>query len=438
MLQKLGNELWYLNTRADVYYFSRIPNLNRMIMDKKELFNETYEPELREIIRREIGRKFSTYLWPKSGSGYKVSAGIPDNRDLKLVILRPDDDGAQIPEWIERRGESFREYKNTLFFALADTAAFARLREDVKTYLALQEIKAGVDSGETPQLETRRDEIQRRLGAIRRDFSFNVRRMYHALQIGDRRVDLGQPVAGSETLSSWYWRELTSVDVGAIATQLGYRILATKFLSNQERVAASAVLEQFYKNPDLPAPADPAVVARAIQLGVQERAFGLAELRDDGIDPATLRYGEEIPLDAITFEAGIYLVSKERCEAIRAQMAATEEPETGTKVSPTPGEAEVPTPTVDTGAGVPGTGVAIPPVERFKRVRLVVSGIPASKIADVNRGILMPISRAVGDFEFTLEIDVSGAAGLAQATLESQVKETIRQIGATLRDEVLE
>jgi len=63
-----------------------------MIMDKKELFNETYEPELREIIRREIGRKFSTYLWPKSGSGYEVSAGIPDNRDLKLVILRPDDD----------------------------------------------------------------------------------------------------------------------------------------------------------------------------------------------------------------------------------------------------------------------------------------------------------------------------------------------------------
>jgi len=50
----------------------------------------------------------------------------------------------------------------------------------------------------------------------------------------------------------------------------------------------------------------------------------------------------------------------------------------------------------------------------------------------------MPISRAVGDFEFTLELDVSGAEGLSQATLDSQVKETIRQIGATLRDEVLE
>ncbi len=135
-----------------------------------------------------------------------------------MIILHPNDSGAHIPEWVERRGASFREYQNTLFFALADTPAFVRLREDVKTPLALREIKSGLDSGETPQLETKRDEIQRRLHDIRRDFSFNVRRMYHTLQIGDRPVDLGKPVVGNETLSTWYWRELTDVNVGAIVT----------------------------------------------------------------------------------------------------------------------------------------------------------------------------------------------------------------------------
>ena len=40
VLGKLANILWYLNSRGDAYYFSRIPNLNRMILDKKELYNE--------------------------------------------------------------------------------------------------------------------------------------------------------------------------------------------------------------------------------------------------------------------------------------------------------------------------------------------------------------------------------------------------------------
>jgi len=434
VLQKLGNELWYLNTRADAYYFSHIPNLNRMIMDKKELFNETYEPELREIIRGEIGRKFVAYLWPEGD--------IPDNRDLKLVILRPDDAGAQIPRWIERRGESFREYKNTLFFALADTAAFVKLREGVKAYLALQEIKAEIDSGDSTQLEAKRDEVQRRMHNIRRDFSYNVRRMYHTLRIGGRRVDLGQPVAGSETLGHWYWRELTSADVGAIVAHLGYRTLSAKFLAENERVATSVVLDQFYKDPGLPAPAEPQVVARAIQLGVQQRAFGLAELRDDEIASDTLKYGVEIPLDAVSFEPGVYLIAREACEALQAHMvfpkegaeeaeARARERATPTAVTPTVGKEEA-------GVATPRPVGVTPTEKRFGRVRLVVAGIPASKIADVNRGILLPISRAVGDFKFTLEIDVSGAEGISQTTLENQVKETIRQIGATLRDEVLE
>jgi hypothetical protein len=42
----------------------------------------------------------------------------------------------------------------------------------------------------------------------------------------------------------------------------------------------------------------------------------------------------------------------------------------------------------------------------------------------------MPISAAVGDFKFTLKIDVESAEGISQATLETKIKETIRQIGA--------
>ena len=425
VLQKLGNELWYLNSRGDAYYFSRIPNLNRMVLDKKELFNQAYAAELRAIIDQEVGRKFSAYLWPDS------SDAIADNRSLKLVILRPEDGGSQIPAWIERKGNAFREYQNTLFFALADTAAFGRMREEVKTYLALQEIEGMVKSGDMPQLETKKDEIQRRLRDIRRDFSYNVRRMYHTLQFGERKLDLGQPTAGNEDMSTWYWRELTDGNVGAIVEQLGYRIIVNKLLAGNDHVAASVILDQFYKNLDLPAPAQPEVVARAIQLGVQDKALGLTALKENELDPRQLKYGPGLALTSVTFEPGVYVVTAQKAEELLAKIPPPPpiEPEPETPLPPGGGVApEPPTP--------PPVPLPPPPVaDKYRRVRLVISDIPAGKIADVNRGVLLPLSSLVKDMKFTLEIDVTSDEGVPKATLENKIKETIRQIGARLREE---
>lgn len=424
VLQKLGNELWYLNSRGDAYYFSRIPNLNRMILDKKELFNQTYEAELKAIIDKEVGRRFTTYLWPDS------SDLIPDNRTLKLVILHPEDSGSEIPAWIERKGSNFREYQNTLFFALADTAAFAKMREDVKTYLALQEIEATVKSGDMAALETKKDEIQRRLRDIRRDFSYNVRRMYHSLQFGQQKLDLGQPTAGNEAMSSWYWRELTDGNVGAIVERLGYRIIVNKLLADNDRVAASVILDQFYKSPDLPVPAQPEVVARALQLGVQEKALGLTEMKGDELDPHSLKYGGAITLDSVTFEPGIYVVSPQKAEELLAKIPSP---------PALPGlEGEEPDVELPDEEVTPPTPTASPAVDKYKRVRLVINDIPAGKIADVNRGVLLPLSSLVKDMKFTLEIDVTSDEGVPKATLENKIKETIRQIGARLTDERLE
>jgi hypothetical protein len=57
---------------------------------------------------------------------------------------------------------------------------------------------------------------------------------------------------------------------------------------------------------------------------------------------------------------------------------------------------------------------------------------------DGGRGILMPISRAMGDFTFTMTIDVSDDEGITQATVEQTIKETVRQIGARVVEEQVE
>jgi hypothetical protein len=81
-----------------------------------------------------------------------------------------------------------------------------------------------------------------------------------------------------------------------------------------------------------------------------------------------------------------------------------------------------------------------PPQEaNYRRVRLVIADIPASKIADVNRGLFLPLSnRADGGLTFTLTLDVHSSEGIPQRTLEHTIKETVRQIGARIVEEETE
>lgn len=422
ILQKQSNALWYLNSRGEIYYFAKVPNLNRMILDKKELYNESYLDEMRKLVEKEAGREFRPFVWPTSGDG------IPDNRELKLVILAPDDQGQTIDTWIERKGQSFREYKNTLFFAVADTSAFGRLREDIKTYLALKEIKGEVDNDPKSALSAKRSEIDHRLHGLQNDFSYNVRRMYHTIQRGSRQHDFGQPISGKESLGHWYWEQLTQE--GIVLSTLHYRILETRLLSDNEKVSTNIILEQFYKNTRLPVPAQPSVVARAIQLGIQEGAFGLAMAAETDIHADRLRYKEYVPLDVISFEPGFYLVNQTICEALRSKpVVTTENPDNNVGISDdSESPLDLPDPQPD--PPTPSTTAA------HHRVHLVISDIPANRIADVNRGIFMPLSaRSDEPLTFTLTLDVSSSEGISEATLEQKIKETIRQIGARIQKE---
>jgi adenine-specific DNA methylase len=248
--------------------------------------------------------------------------------------------------------------------------------------------------------------------------------------------NLGEPTTGAETLSHWYWHELTSDKVGAILKQLHYRVLVRKFLGDNDQIATSALLDQFYKNPDLPVPASPGVVARAIQLGIKDGAFGLVEMLDGEVNPETLKYKTDLPMDAISFDPGTYLLTKERSETLWQEIQPSLEGVTEPETPSGPGAPGERTPSPPTQEEEP-TQAPQPKEKSYQRIRLVVSGIPASKIADVNRGILLPLSRSVGDFKFTIELDVTSEDGLAESVLENQIKETIRQIGGQVEREEL-
>ncbi|MFQ5593497.1 MAG: hypothetical protein ACE5HA_05050, partial [Anaerolineae bacterium] len=178
VLQKLVNEeLWYLHPRGERYYFSNIPNLTRMLRDKKELIDpRRVRSELERRIKRELGTKFRCYLWPAS------SDALPDNRELKLAVLDPEATPSlqSLAGWIDRRGDSFRVYKNTLFFAIPDAGRHGRIEDEIRECLALHEIKEEIERDERPGMGEKKAEVDRRIQDLEEQLPLRMNRSSRA------------------------------------------------------------------------------------------------------------------------------------------------------------------------------------------------------------------------------------------------------------------
>jgi predicted AAA+ superfamily ATPase len=414
VLQRLSKSLWYINQRGEMYRFSKIPNLNRMILDKKELYNETYIDEMTKILQKETGNAFQTILWPKK------SEDIPDNKEIKLVILRPDEKEDTPQKWLEKKGNTFRTYKNTLIFALADPAGYGSFKEEIKTYLALKEIEHEIKTDKESGLTEKTEEVTERMKRIKDDISFNTRRMYNILIIGNEKISLGQPTVGKESLSNWYKIELESRE--KTTTNLHYRFILNKFMQGKESLETKIIIDQFYKDPAFVIPTSQDVIKRSIQQGIVEGAFGLGYIQDNKIDKDTLKFKSNIPTNQISLDEGEILLSKEL--AIKLQQEQTEIP-----IPPDDGKIKGPEyPQEPSG----GESQIKEKEKRFKKISLRIENIPASKIADLSRGVLMPISREIGAFNFNMEIEIQNEDGVSVKTIKDKVKETISQIGANI------
>lgn len=430
ILQKLSNSLWYLNEKGSKYYFSKIPNLNRMILDKKELYNEAYEDEMREVIKKDAGNAFSIYLWSQK------SEDIPDNTEIKLAILNPKFREGEVDSWLDKKGNSFRIYKNTLIFAFSEAAAFGFLKEQIKTYLALNEVKSEVEGGKNELLKEKLPEITERIKKIKKDYSYNVRKMYHTVQKGNEIIDLGQPMVGNEALSIWYKNQLESKE--KIVTNLHYRFIVDKFLSSNVKVGTKTILEQFHKDKDLPILASPEMLKRAIQNGISDAAFCMAYIKDEKIADDSFKFQTKISTLEITFDEHEYLLPKETC--IKSKELMEKEKASGGIIYSPPEQPTIPMKESHieksgrTEAGRENVGVS---ETKYKKVFLKFEDIPSTKIADLNRGVLMPISQEIGDFKLKIELDISDEEGILKSTIENKIKETIAQIGGKIVKEEL-
>jgi hypothetical protein len=433
VLQKQTNELWYLNTRGEEYYFSDVPNLNRMVLDRKQTLKAEVRPELKRRIQQEFGNKFRCYLWPQSADG------IPNNRYLKLVVLDPENAPSldDLTEWLEKVGSSFRVYKNTIFFALPDPDRYLRFHDAVREYLALKEIDKEVNEGQQPGLKEKKNELKRRIQSLQDDFPLQVRELYRTVAVpvaGNtlETIDLGKPTIGKENLDSWYWKELTDEgNMRILSRPPSARMLSSKFLSTSDAISLNELLEQFYKDTSLPVLADPAILAEAVVRAVKNEQLGVGAGSVSAITAKSVRFGEDIAPNEISFDEDRFLLSAEQAKEKKEEAIVVAEHvaqgiqgipqhhDEGTDVTTKPFEKQ---------ELREKAGVSQEP--RIPRYRLEARGIPVGKIADLNRGVLRPLRQEVGDFKIAIQIDVQSQKGISKRVIEQQVKETLRQLGA--------
>ena len=187
----LKGKLFYLQNIGDKYYFKNQPNINRIILSK---IDNIKEPEIIEAEKENLksslkGGKFRITLWPEN------SAEIPDNEELKLIILHKEDKKI-IDDITKNKGGTPRVYRNTLFFLCPLESERPIYLQNLSRSIAYAQIE---DDKELGISEEQRREISKEHKKFQGTIKECVQRLYRMVWI-----------PGKEPVRSWHshiWRE---------------------------------------------------------------------------------------------------------------------------------------------------------------------------------------------------------------------------------------
>jgi hypothetical protein len=174
-VEQLKNNLFYLQSQNDKYFFSNQPNLNRILLTKMENIKDRDVVEAEEaLLKQQIhGGKLKVFLWPGKPKD------IPDNEELKLVITKGKD-LAFMRSVLESKGDSPRVNRNTLFFLSPLEAEVGPFEDLLKKKMAYEQIEADKTLNLTSEQRT---DIKNSLKRAQENLQDAVRRLYRVLYI---------------------------------------------------------------------------------------------------------------------------------------------------------------------------------------------------------------------------------------------------------------
>jgi predicted AAA+ superfamily ATPase len=298
-IRRLTDRATYLYVDGKRYWYSTQPTVTRLADDRaNQLSDDDVEQEIQKRLRREAATR---------GDFTKVhvsapSSDIPDEREARLVILGPnyphaarDAESAARKEAasiLESRGNSPRNYKNTLVFLAADTNRLRELELGVRQYLAWSSIwddriTLNLDQFQARQADTKRKAADETVDA-------RIPETYQWLIVPGQPDPQGKPewteyrLQGQESLAARACKklkgeELLVVDLGG--TRLRHEIDRIP-LWRGNHVGIKQLAEDMARYLYLPRIRDESVLIAAVRDGLErltwrEETFAYAEAWDE-------------------------------------------------------------------------------------------------------------------------------------------------------------
>ncbi|MEM4412680.1 MAG: DUF499 domain-containing protein [Candidatus Caldarchaeum sp.] len=413
-LRRLEETLWYLHEERGTYEFRSQPNLNRILVEKEEAVSqEQITAEMWARLQRLAGTEMRVILWPRT------SQDVPDTRELKLAVLSPEHTRQAVGteplarELLERCGQPFRIYRNTLLLLVADEGELTSARQQIKRYLAYRTIQD--DKALMRQLtEENRKALEGKMKDAENTIGHQLLSAYRYLakaeEGGVRWYDLGLPTVGTKPSLADRVREyLHGEDM--LLSKIAPRLIEKNLPPEEGEKSLSEIHEAFLRYPNLPMLESKQVLLEAVAKGVQEGVFGV-------------RIGEQI------FHKGPLSPGQIGDDAVLVREPA-ELSDVGGEVKGT--ETDVVVQELQRPGHPPGTTGYPSGGEKTVESYTLRATIPWDRLSDFVRGVVMPLRQDGAELKVEVCLEAQSAAGIKPTTLET-VKETLSQIGARVID----
>jgi len=405
----LKSKLFFLQNIGDKYYFKNQPNINRIILSKIENIKELeiIEAEKENLKSNIKGGKFRISLWTEN------SADIPDNEELKLVILRHENKKI-IEDIIKNKGGTPRVYRNTIFFICPLESERPMYFQTLARSIAYTEIENDKELGIS-------DEQRREISKERKKFQDTIKecvqRLYRIVWIpGKEPFDLGIPTFGENRgLDTKIYDDLRSD--GEILERTTPLFLKTKYLSKNEFVLTEQIYQSTLKTPGEPRFVNKSILENAISEGVQNGIFGLGILENN---MPKCEYFKKIP--SVSLSGNELIMVDDLCRGIREEPVIDSWTDSGSRNEGTTGGSIV--------RDYKETGGSQTSLTDMKSVRLSFT-IPMGKVSNI-LGVMNFLTNRFKRVDITIEAQ-EGA--LSEQDYENKIKEAFEQIGVEVRED---
>ena len=447
----LEASLWYMRLEGGRYRFTTEPNLNKVVLEREgAISDDRIETLLHDAISNVAPTPRSFGLNPGSGlqpTCRTASSSILGILDLDLRV-NGDVTGETLRvarEILEHCGGSWRANKNAAMLIAADIAGMSQ----GQGHGPHPRRAAGTERRQAPPCSVQRraarptrqapdgrrgtpppaghDGLPAPASARRKQHRGRKARPHRPrpsqAQQHDSRSRPGLPALADRII------ETTLAPAALLSARFG-------LLPDGTNVAElEALLGFFYRLPSLPKLANSGVLRRALAEGVEKGLFGLASGSAWDAEDAVLRFSQSIDPTEIQFQPGTWLV---RAAAIRELIAKRQPPPKPEPPAPSgqgsPGGESNTQPDQGGSSAGPTQKPEPPkpanPVGPIPGVAIHLTGVPASKMRDIIRVAVIPLSQASTDVTIELNIHADGGiAGIPRETLNLVVLEGLRQLG---------